>query len=137
MGVGGFFYWKFRKGIEGNKGETSIEETKEAAFKTETKAVPKRKAPRRAPITIKDSDKDGLSDEREKELGTDPNSPDTDKDGLSDYLEIKVYETNPLNPDTDGDSYLDGEEVKAGYNPRGEGKLRDLQKEIQKLKEKE
>ncbi len=41
-----------------------------------------------------DSDNDGLSDEEEKMLGTDPQ-----------------------NPDTDGDGYTDGEEVRNGYSP--------------------
>ncbi len=41
-----------------------------------------------------DSDNDGLSDEEEKRLGTDPQ-----------------------NPDTDGDGYTDGEEVRNGYSP--------------------
>lgn len=41
-----------------------------------------------------DSDQDGLSDEEEKAIGTDP-----------------------YNPDTDGDGYTDGAEVKAGYDP--------------------
>lgn len=93
-----------------------------------------------------DTDKDGLPDVREKELGTDPNNPDTDGDGLTDGQEVLVYHTNPLksdtdgdglsdgdevlvwktdplNPDTDGDGYPDGEEVQSGYNPLGRGKL--------------
>lgn len=70
-----------------------------------------------------DSDKDGLDDVREKELGTDPYNADTDKDGLSDGDEVIIWKTNPLNPDTDGDSYLDGQEVRNGYNPLGSGKL--------------
>lgn len=41
-----------------------------------------------------DSDKDGLSDDMEAELGTDPNNPDTDLDG-----------------------YFDGEEIVNGYSP--------------------
>jgi len=41
-----------------------------------------------------DSDQDGLSDEEEKRLGTDPN-----------------------NPDSDGDGFIDGDEIKNGYNP--------------------
>ncbi len=41
-----------------------------------------------------DSDKDLLPDEKEIELGTDPN-----------------------NPDTDGDGYLDGEEFEGGFSP--------------------
>jgi len=41
-----------------------------------------------------DSDQDGLSDEEEKALGTDPH-----------------------NPDSDGDGYSDGSELKSGYDP--------------------
>lgn len=93
-----------------------------------------------------DSDKDGLDDVREKEIGTNPQIADTDNDGLSDGDEVIVYKTNPLiadtdadglsdgdevliwhtnplNPDSDGDTYLDGEEVRNGYNPLGAGKL--------------
>lgn len=70
-----------------------------------------------------DSDKDGLDDVREKQLGTDPNNPDTDGDGLSDGDEVLIWKTNPLNPDTDGDGFKDGDEVKHGYSPLGPGKL--------------
>jgi len=70
-----------------------------------------------------DSDKDGLTDVREAQLGTDPHNPDTDGDGLFDKEEVDVYHTNPLNPDTDGDGFKDGDEVKNGYNPNGPGKL--------------
>lgn len=70
-----------------------------------------------------DSDKDGLTDRRERELGTDPYKADTDGDGLSDGDEVLIWGTDPLNPDTDGDGYKDGDEVKNGYNPLGPGKL--------------
>ncbi len=93
-----------------------------------------------------DSDKDGLDDVREKEIGanpqladsdsdslsdgdevivykTDPLKADTDGDGLSDGDEVLIWRTNPLNPDSDGDTYPDGTEVKNGYNPLGAGKL--------------
>ena len=70
-----------------------------------------------------DSDRDGLDDARETELGTDINNSDTDSDGLSDYDEVATWKTNPLNPDTDGDTYVDGQEVRALYNPLGQGKL--------------
>lgn len=70
-----------------------------------------------------DSDRDGLTDEEEARLGTDPNNSDTDQDDLTDREEAKVYKTDPLNLDTDGDSYKDGAEVKNGYNPKGSGKL--------------
>ena len=74
-------------------------------------------------VPVVDTDRDGLTDDEEKTLGTDPNNADTDNDGLFDREEVKVYLTDPLNPDTDGDSYLDGAEVKSGYNPKGSGKL--------------
>ena len=70
-----------------------------------------------------DTDRDGIIDDVELKMGTDPNNSDSDNDGLSDGDEINIYKTDPLNPDTDGDGYLDGEEVKAGYNPKGEGRL--------------
>lgn len=58
-----------------------------------------------------DSDGDGLTNEREAALGTDPLNPDTDGDGLSDGDEVDVYQTDPLNPDTDGDGLTDGDEI--------------------------
>lgn len=70
-----------------------------------------------------DTDHDGLTDDQEKALGTDPNNPDTDGDGLSDGEEVNIYHTDPLNPDTDGDGYKDGVEVQNGYNPNGPGKM--------------
>lgn len=70
-----------------------------------------------------DSDKDGLDDVREKELGSNLFNADTDADGLSDGDEVIIWKTDPLNPDTDGDSYKDGDEVRNGYNPLGPGKL--------------
>jgi hypothetical protein len=90
-----------------------------------------------------DTDGDGLSDERETSLATDPSSADTDLDGLDDGVEVNVHgtnplakdsdkdrlsdrveilfkRTNPLNPDTDGDGLTDGREASAnglGTNP--------------------
>lgn len=64
-----------------------------------------------------DSDKDLLSNEKEQELGTDPNSADTDNDGLTDFVEVDKWKTNPLKNDTDGDGYLDGEEVQSLHDP--------------------
>lgn len=53
-----------------------------------------------------DSDGDGLSDERERALGTNPFLQDSDNDGLSDYHEV-LLGTNPLDRDTDGDGVPD------------------------------
>jgi outer membrane protein OmpA-like peptidoglycan-associated protein len=58
-----------------------------------------------------DLDGDGLTNDEEKALGTNPLNPDTDGDGLSDGDEVHKYKTDPLNPDTDGDGCTDGEEV--------------------------
>jgi outer membrane protein OmpA-like peptidoglycan-associated protein len=65
----------------------------------------------------KDSDGDGLSDEYEKEIGTDPMNPDTDDDGLLDGEEVNEYKTDPLDPDTDGGGIKDGVEVNNGADP--------------------
>lgn len=81
------------------------------------------------PVSSLDTDKDGLTDEEEKEFGTSSRSADTDGDGLFDREEVYTWETDPLNPDTDGDGFLDGEEVKGGYNPSGEGLLREAPSE--------
>ena len=55
-----------------------------------------------------DADKDGLPDEKEIEIGTDPNKEDSDNDGLNDLLELNHTGTNPLNSDTDEDGTTDG-----------------------------
>lgn len=85
-------------------------------------------APTAEPIVTPplDSDQDGLTDAEEATLGTNPNNPDTDGDGLTDREEVKVYLTDPLKADTDGDGFKDGDEVKNGYNPKGPGKLLDI-----------
>ena len=58
-----------------------------------------------------DNDEDGLTNDQEKELGTDPNNSDTDGDGLMDGLEVTKYMTNPLKADTDGDNLSDKDEI--------------------------
>ncbi|MDR0966086.1 MAG: hypothetical protein LBM75_06240, partial [Myxococcales bacterium] len=75
-----------------------------------------------------DGDTDGLSDDLEALLGSDPNNPDTDADGLTDGAEY--YGTNnegvshghgptsPLKPDTDADGLSDHAEIYThGTNP--------------------
>lgn len=64
-----------------------------------------------------DSDGDGLSDQTEAELGTNPNVADTDGDGLSDGVEVQVEGTLPLSADTDCDGVSDGEEVTLTLDP--------------------
>lgn len=65
-----------------------------------------------------DNDGDGLTNDEEEELGTNPNNPDTDGDGLTDGDEVNEHGTDPLDPDTDGDGLTDGQEVNGGdHNP--------------------
>ena len=127
IGAGYLAYSKLGKELIKKYFTTEMSENKEPAVAT----------PKQSPSVL-DTDKDGLTDEEEGILGTNPNSPDSDKDGLSDRAEVSVYKTNPLNSDTDGDGYLDGQEIKSGHDPNDPApgaKLRDLQKEIEKLKE--
>ncbi len=93
-----------------------------------------------------DNDFDGLSDEQERQLGTNSSNADTDGDGLTDGDEINKYRSNPLQSDSDGDGlsdgdeayrwssdpliadtdqdgFSDGQEVKNRYNPVGLGKM--------------
>ena len=64
-----------------------------------------------------DDDNDGLSDEDENTLGTDPLDDDSDDDGLTDGEEVNTYSTDPLDPDSDGDGFNDGVEVLNSTNP--------------------
>jgi hypothetical protein len=90
--------------------------------------------------TLGDRDGDGLSDQQESIIGTNPDNPDsdgdglldgeevllygtnplvrdTDNDGLTDFEEVRRFRTDPRKPDTDGDSCPDGYEVSIGTNP--------------------
>lgn len=65
-----------------------------------------------------DSDGDGLLDGEEiNQYNSNPTMLDTDGDGLADGEEIRIYRTSVNNPDTDGDGINDGDEVEAGRNP--------------------
>lgn len=86
-----------------------------------------------------DDDGDGLTNDEEDILGTDPNNPDSDEDGLTDKEEADgdtlpldadsdndglndgdeaAYNTDPLDKDSDGDGLSDGVEVnETGSNP--------------------
>src|SRR5262249_17007542 len=68
---------------------------------------------------IPDSDGDGLNDDEEAELGTDPHNRDTDGDGITDGGEAGSggTGTDPTNADTDHDGVSDGYEVILGWDP--------------------
>lgn len=63
-----------------------------------------------------DTDGDGVSDEEEAVLGTDPNVQDSDGDGVLDGGEVNAG-TDPLNPDTDGDGFTDRQELDLQSDP--------------------
>jgi hypothetical protein len=56
-----------------------------------------------------DTDRDGLTDAEEVNLGTNPDDPDTDRDGIADGDEVR-NRTDPTRADTDNDGLLDSEE---------------------------
>ncbi len=58
-----------------------------------------------------DIDGDGLDNDTEQLLGTNPNIADSDGDGLDDGDEVNQYLTDPLKSDSDGDYLEDGDEV--------------------------
>jgi len=71
-------------------------------------------------INAPDIDGDGLPDDLENQMCTDPNDADTDDDGILDGVEdanhnglVDTNETDPCNIDTDGDGIQDGTEL--GY----------------------
>jgi hypothetical protein len=115
-----------------DKAAPAVAETNNAAVQPEVKTEPQavvagtdNTIATATPAAAKDSDDDGLTDEEEAGLGTNPNSPDSDNDGLFDREEVRVYGSDPMKTDTDGDGYSDGQEVKGGFNPLGWGKLFD------------
>ena len=68
------------------------------------------------PVTSNDLDGDGLSNDLEATLGTDPNKADTDDDSLKDGDEI-AKGTDPNKADTDDDGLNDADEIAKGTDP--------------------
>lgn len=106
----------------------SLEPTPEpTAVPDEPTAVPAVLAPT-AELAPLDTDADGLSDDDEVALGTDPTIGDTDADGLLDGDEVNDLGTDPLAADgdgavdpavadSDGDGLVDADEATAGTDP--------------------
>lgn len=61
--------------------------------------------------TPTDWDGDGLSNEQEIQVGTDPRDVDSDNDGLIDTVEVQEAKTDPLNIDSDYDALTDADEI--------------------------
>ena len=65
-----------------------------------------------------DDDRDGLRNDYEARIGTDPNNPDSDADGINDANEVLRTRTEPLSRDTDRDGLTDYQETDVyGTNP--------------------
>ena len=64
-----------------------------------------------------DNDLDGLTNNQENQVGTNPSLADTDEDVLKDGDEVTIWKTSPLAADTDGDGLKDGVEVEMGIDP--------------------
>ncbi len=73
---------------------------------------------------LQDADGDGVDNELEEDMGTDPHDPDSDRDGLDDGTERQMG-TNPLHGDTDGDTMADGWEVTHDFDPLKDDALED------------
>ncbi len=58
---------------------------------------------------LDDADKDGLENELELKIGTNPHQIDTDADGLADYDEYCKYRTDATRADSDGDGKIDSD----------------------------
>ena len=57
---------------------------------------------------LPDADGDGLPDQYEQQIGTDPALPDTDSDGLPDGFEVRILCSDPLSVHTFHDTITDG-----------------------------
>jgi hypothetical protein len=64
-----------------------------------------------------DPDGDGLTNDEEAVLETDPDDADSDDDGLTDGQEVNTVGTDPLDPDTDDGGVNDGAEVDNATDP--------------------
>ena len=63
-----------------------------------------------------DTDLDGLTDAKERAMGSNPYVRDTDNDGLNDYAEWRLG-TKPKDDDSDGDGVRDGAEIAQRRDP--------------------
>lgn len=68
------------------------------------------------------SSPEGVPDQAVETVDPEEAVLDEDSDGLT-VAEERFYGTKATVADSDGDSYTDGEEVRAGYDPLGPGKL--------------
>ncbi len=69
-----------------------------------------------------DNDEDGLSNAKERRIGSDPENPDSDEDGMLDGEEDE-FGSDPTLRDTDGDGYSDFSEFQEGSDPKDDSSV--------------
>ncbi len=75
-----------------------------------------------------DPDRDGLANEQEFKLNTDPNNPDSDQDGLADGDEAAVFSSEPANNHTaKNEKYTDADFIRDGYDIASNNKMTRMQ----------
>lgn len=105
LALGGRAYLGYNVGMQ--QTATAVAAQTAAAQGT---AVAQANSDAQATLAANDDDGDGLSNQAEAQLGTNPANPDTDGDGLLDGEE-QMWGANPLVFDSDGDTLSDGREV--------------------------
>ncbi len=88
--------WLRQRGPEHGTERTVIPPPME---RTDSQSGPRKEAPLPATGYPQDADRDGVSDEVERQKGTDPQLGDSDSDGYGDYEEIFLLKTDPLRAD--------------------------------------
>lgn len=107
--IGGVFWLRSRGGGENVGSQVSQMSSTVSSAKSNPPSVPTSVV---QVVYPKDVDSDGLSDEEEQRLGTNPQNADSDVDGMSDAEEVIGRKTNPLAKDP-----IPDHPVARGYQP--------------------
>ena len=104
-------YWEIAHGLDPSDERDGVRDTDGDGLTNDRELVA------RCHPAVADTDGDGLNDGAELEAGLRPDRRDTDRDGLPDGDEERIWQTDPRHPDTDGDGMPDGFEAAHGLAP--------------------